>query len=133
MARKPDNRYIRYYTVGSAARELAPQAPVHPQPTPKPRKAKRITFYIDPVAILGIVTAVFMMICLLVGLVKLQEARAQQTVMADYVHTLTTQNAELTTQFHDKLDLQQIESAALELGMVPAEQVSQVCIQVSAD
>ena len=103
MAGKPDNRYIRYYTVGSAARELAPQAPARPQPTPKPRKVKRITVYIDPVAILGIVTAVFMMICLLVGLVELQEARTQQAVMAEHVRSLTIQNADLTTQFYDKL------------------------------
>ena len=54
MAKKSDVRYIRYYTVGSAARELSPPVPQQPKPVVKPRKAKKIVLFIDPVAILGI-------------------------------------------------------------------------------
>ena len=130
MAKKTESRYIRYYTVGSAARELAPRVPEQPKTAPKPRKAKRITLYIDPVAILGIATAVFMAICLIIGLVELSNARAQQTAMAEYVLQLNITNAELTTKYYDNIDLEQIESSAKSMGMVPADQVEHITIEV---
>ena len=133
MANKPDNRYVRYYTAGSAARKLAPQVQEFPAKAPKSRKAKRITVYVDPVAILGIVTAVFMMICLAIGLVELNHARTQQAVMTDYVRQLTVTNGELNTKYYSNIDLEQIRESAMTLGMVPAEQVTHIALDLGAN
>ena len=133
VAKKPDNRYIRYYTVGSAARELAPERLQQSKTAAKPRRAKRVTLYVDPVAVLGIATAVFMTVCMTIGLVQLGEARAQRAVMSNYVQQLNGTNAQLITQYHDSIDLQQIEASAKMMGMVPAEQVEHIAVSLSAD
>ena len=61
MARQPDVQYIRFYTDGSAARKVEVAGPVRNSALPqKPRKKKKIVLYVDPLAILGIFTAVIL-------------------------------------------------------------------------
>ncbi len=133
MAAKPENRYIRYYTVGSAARKLAPQVTEFPQPKPKVRQARRVRLYIDPVAAFALLTAVFMTVCLVVGVVQFNQARAEQKLMSRYVHVLAATNEELSGKFNEKLDLEKIKTAAINMGMVPASQVTHITIDISAD
>lgn len=128
MANKSEVQYVRYYTVGSAARELAPELPQRPKPAPKPKKAKRVVLYVDPVAILGVITAVFLLVCMLVGLVQLNQVRARQENMSRYVQQLIQENETLRTQYEAGYDLEQIEKTALALGMVPAEQVTHIAV-----
>ena len=128
MAPQSQVQYIRYYTAGSAARKLAPEIQQHPKAAPRPKKAKRVVLYIDPVAILGIVTAVFMLVCMLVGLVQLNETYRQRDELSGQVQQLIQKNESLRTQYNEGYDLEQIEKTALALGMVPAEQVAHVSI-----
>ena len=128
MAQQAQVQYIRYYTAGSAARELAPEIRQQPKAAPRPRKAKRAVLYIDPVAILGIATAVFMLVCMLVGLVQLNETYRQRDELSGQVQQLIEKNESLRTQYNEGYDLEQIEKTALALGMVPAEQVAHVSI-----
>lgn len=126
MAAKSEVKYIRYYTAGSAAREIAPLAPQRTQPVPKVRKARKILIYIDPVAIVGVVTAVFMMICMAIGLVRLNSLQAQAAAMNDYVLQLEMENADMDRQYHESYNLADIEQTAIALGMVPAQQVTHI-------
>lgn len=126
MAKKSDVRYIRYYTVGSAARELSAPVPQQPRPAAKPRKVKKIVLYIDPVAILGMVTAVIMMVCMLAGMARLNEVRAQQNVVQGQIQRLVEENRTLEATYADSYDLADVEKTALALGMVPVEQVEHI-------
>lgn len=133
MAAKTENRYIRYYTAGSAARKLAPQVTEFPQAKPKARKVAHIRYWIDPVTVFAIGTAVFMSVCLVIGLVRFSHIRAEQKAMSEYVHYLTAVNQDLTEQFESKLDLEKIETKAKNLGMIPAEQVEHISVSLPAD
>ncbi len=133
MAAKTENRYIRYYTVGSAARKLNPQVIDLPQITPKVRKVSRIRYLVDPVTAFAVGTAVFMSVCLTVGLVQFSQVRAEQQTMSRYVLQLTAANAELTREFEANLDLEKIETKAKNLGMIPADQVEHIHVALPAD
>ena len=126
MAQKDQVKYIRYYTAGSAARELAPEQPRKVRSAPIPHKAKKIVLHIDPVAVLGLMTAVFLLVCMIVGMVQLQETRAQKAEMTRYVQQLVEENQSLRTQYAQGYDLEEVQKTAIALGMIPAEQVTHV-------
>ena len=130
MARKPDVQYIRFYTDGSAARKVAPVAPLKTIKLPKVKKQKKLLLYIDPVAIAGIAMAVIMLTLMAVGVMQLKTARQEMQTMAAYVSTLQEENASLQTTFSEGYDLDQIEKTALALGLVPKEQVRHVTVSV---
>ena len=126
MASKSEVQYIRYYTVGSAARELAP---AKPKAMPKPRaQQKKIIVHIDPVAILGVVTAVIMVCVMVLGLFRLNAAREQAAAMNEYVQQLTVENSAMEQQYAEGYDLATVERTALALGMVPVDQVAHVSL-----
>ena len=126
MANKSEVQYIRYYTAGSAARELAPLVSPKPKAMPKPRKQKRIIVHIDPIAILGVVTALVMVCVMVFGLIRLNQAQERAAAMNAYVQQLTAENAAMEQQYAQGYDLEDVEKTALALGMVPADQVSHV-------
>ena len=128
MAQRTDIRYIQFYTDGSAARKLAPVAPLKTIKRPKVRKQKRITVHLDPVAVLSIGMAMVMTVLIAVGMVQLNNARAEMQTMSAYVDTLRQENAQLQQSFADGYDLEQIEQTALALGLVPVAQVKHVSV-----
>lgn len=128
MAQRTDIRYIQFYTDGSAARKIAPVAPLKTIKLPKIKKQKRITVHIDPVAVLSIGMAMVMTVLILVGMVQLNNARAEMQTMSAYVDTLRQENVQLQESFADGYDLEQIEQTALALGLVPVEQVQHVSV-----
>ena len=128
MAQKDQVKYIRYYTVGSAARELAPERPQKHRTAPIPRKVKKLVLHIDPVAIFGIMTAVFLLVCMIVGMVQLQQTRAEKAEMNRYVQQLVEENQALRTQYAQGYDLEEVQKTAIALGMIPADQVAHVNI-----
>ena len=95
MARQPDVQYIRFYTDGSAARKVAPVAPLNTIKLPKIKKHRRITLHIDPIAIGGIVMAAVMLILMLVGVAQLTNTKQELALMQSYVQTLQQENISL--------------------------------------
>ena len=76
MARKQYDRYVRYYTVGSAAAKLEPEARKASLPKyVKPEKRKPIPF--DPVAFMGSAMAVVLAVLMVVGLFQVAGTAAQ--------------------------------------------------------
>ena len=132
MARKPDIQYVRYYTDGSAARQVAPLSSVKKALLPKPRRLKRRNVYIDPVATLGIVVAVCMLVMMAVGIFQFRAAQQEVLALEQYVQRLETENQTLTDTYEAGIDIAEVERSALALGMIPKEQAQQVTIQLSA-
>ncbi len=132
MARHPDVQYIRFYTDGSAAKKMAPVAPLHTIRLPKIKLRKKIVLHIDPVAICGIIMAAVMLVLMTVGAVQLQNARKELETMNSYVDVLQQENATLQTTLSGGYNVAEIERTALALGLVPKEQVKHITIEVPA-
>lgn len=132
MANHADIRYIQFYTDGSAARKIAPAAPVTTKPAAAPRthKKKRIKLYVDPVAVLGIVVSAIMLICIFVGISGLEQAEARCAAMEQTVADLTVENARLQENYKEGYDLQSIGAQARALGMIPQSSVEHISICV---
>ena len=135
MAQKYGIQYVNFYTDGSSARKITPvpQTPKVVLPTPKKRKMKRITVCVDPVAMLGIVVAVAMLILMLVGLSTLHENRMRAEKMERYLAYLEQKDQELTQMYESSYDLEEVERTALALGMKPQSQVPSMTVQLPAE
>ncbi len=132
MAKHPDVQYIRFYTDGSAAKKVAPVAPLHTIRLPQIKLRKKIVLHIDPVAICGIIMAAVMLVLMTVGAVQLQNARKELETMSSYVDVLQQENATLQTTLSNGYNVAEIERTALALGLVPKEQVKHVTIELPA-
>ncbi len=130
MAQRTDIRYVQYYTDGSAARKVAPVAPLKTIRLPKVKKQKRTVICIDPIAVASIAMAIIMAVLIVVGVVRLNTARQEMQVMSGYVDTLREENAQLQQTFSQGYDIEQIQRTALALGMVPKEQVTHIHVQL---
>ena len=132
MAQKYDILYVNFYTDGTAARQVAPAFPaVQPKRKVQTKaKKKRITVFLDPVAVCSILVAAVLLVMMAVGLNQFQAVREEAQAMEAYVTQLTLQNEELTQKYHSGMNLAEIEQTALALGMVPKDQVQTIPIQV---
>lgn len=131
MAYQHKIQYIRIYTDGSAAKELKPVAPetAYP-PLPKTVRRRRAVIRIDPVAILGTVVAVVMLVCMLLGVAQLERNREENARLRTYVSELQTENQALRTEYENGYDLETVRQTAHEMGLVPIDRVAHVRIQV---
>jgi hypothetical protein len=69
---------------------------------------------------------------MVVGFAQLRNVQTEAAEMSAYVDTLRQENEALQTQFESGYDLEEVESVALALGMVPVEQVRHVSVPVDA-
>ena len=132
MAQRVDVQYVQFYTNGSAAKRVAPAVSVSTGILPKMKRQKRRVLYVDPVAILGIAVAAIMLVTMTVGVLRLQQVQSQTEKMEQYVEQLSLQNASLQQTYSEACDIEAVEKTALALGMIPAENAKQVCVQLSA-
>lgn len=134
MALQPDIQYVPFYYVeGSAARKVehrATPAKAAPVPTPKRRRSRRKTVAVDPVAITGLLVVVVLMCAMVVGFAQYSASLERNAQMSQYISELEAENAQLQQQYQDGYDLEDIQDIAGALGMVPAEDVEQITIDV---
>lgn len=136
MARQPDIQYVRYYTSGSAARkiELQPEKKknnaVVPQQRPRVRREKKTVIHVDPISVLAVLVAGVMLITMVVGMLRLGAVNAEVEAMDDYVAQLQQENTALRQEYEAGYDLKDVEQKALEMGLVPIEQVEHVTIEL---
>lgn len=130
MARKADVQYIRYYTDGSAARQLEQKPQRKKRPLPKIKQQPQQILYIQPMAMVGMLLSVVMLVMMVVGSVELYQAKNQKQAMEKYVLSLTRENAADRAEYEESLDLETIEKSALAIGMIPQEQAKQITISV---
>jgi len=133
MARQPEVKYINAYVSGSMAYQLntAPARKKKRVTLPKPRREKKVVVRLDPVAICGIAMAAVLLVLLVVGFTRLQDARAEAAALESYVSDLWEENKQLQDTYSSGYDLDEIEKVAQAMGMVPQSQIPQVEIEVN--
>ncbi len=132
MARQMEVRYINYYVSGTAAYQ--PERKTRRKPTarlPKAQKQQKLYITVDPIALCGILVAAVLLISLLVGAVQLNHAQQEAQQLQEYVHSLQEENAQLQNTYSSSYDKEEIRELALAMGMVPAEQVTHMEMQVT--
>lgn len=127
-----NSRYIQYYTPGSAAEKLMPALPEENRSAPKKAKRNVQILYLDPVMLLGVATAVCLMVCMFVGLGIYNQSCQEYAAMDNYVYKLERQNQELTENYKKGYDLEEIRLDAVLMGYVPESEVAHVTIHVPA-
>ena len=130
MAQRIDVQYINFYTQGSAARKLQPAAKNQTGTLPQIKKRKIQRIYIDPVAALGTVVALCMLVMMAVGVSQLHAEQQKTAEIAAYVEQLQAKNTALQAQYEEECDLEAVEKTALALGMIPQPQASHTSIHV---
>ena len=134
MARQTQIQYIQLYTQGSAARQLEPAVPERRKPKtklPKPRRERVRVLRVDPLAWCGILVAAVMFVLMIVGCVRLYLVQAENARLESYVDQLIVENQVLQDTYESSYDLMEVYEAALEMGLVPVEQVPHIDIRVS--
>lgn len=131
MALRADVRYVQYSVDGTAARKMQRQ-PVQENTTPayKRRKVERRVIAVDPVALVGIVLSVVVLIAMTLGLVQYHQNVRLSRQMSEYVQQLEQENAQLEQIYKDGYDLDEIWDIAMDAGMVPEENMAQVTVSV---
>lgn len=129
MARRNNDRYVRYYTVGSAAAKLEPEARKASLPKyDKPEKRRPIPF--DPVAFVGSAVAVLLAVLMIVGLIQVAGTAAQVRELETKLIALERQEKILVERYESGYDLDEIRAAAHSMGMIPVEEAERVYVDV---
>ena len=132
MARKTTERYVRYYTFGSAAAKLDRDArratlPKYHDP------AKRKPLAVDPVSMLGSAVAVLLAILMVVGMIQVSFTAKAVREAETQVAVLEQEQKMLRETYEGSYDLDQIRVSAESMGMIPAEEAARVGVKVPAE
>ena len=132
MARKYTERYVRFYTVGSAAAKLETVERKAALPQYKaPQKRKPIA--VDPVSLLGTAVAVLLAVLMLVGFAQVAHTSAQVRKLETQVMTLELEQEQLQQKYEAGYDLNEVRAAAESMGMIPAEDAIRVRVAVPTE
>ena len=130
MAQHATVQYVQFYTQGSAARRILPAIKPLIAQLPKLKKHKVLRIHVDPVAALGTVVAVCMLVMMAVGVNQLQVQQQKTEVLQQQVEQLRVENRILHAEYAAQCDLDEIEKTALALGMIPQQSASHTTITV---
>ena len=125
------SRYIQFYTPGTAAVKVQVQDEQKWAPLPEPKPEEKKAVFVDPVAILGFAVAVCMLILMAVGITQLNNTRREVAALEHYVAQLTAENQALQETYAAGYDPEEIRQKALDMGMVPVEEIAQTHIFVT--
>ena len=132
MARKYTERYVRFYTVGSAAAKLETVERKAALPQYKaPQKRKPIA--VDPVSLLGTAVAVLLAVLMLVGFAQVAHTSAQVRKLETQVMTLELEQEQLQQKYEAGYDLNEVRAAAESMGMIPAEDAIHVRVELPGE
>ena len=133
MVQKPKIQYVgQFYVHGSEARQLElEQQRKAKTRLPLARLQKIQKLYVDPVAVIGITVAIFMLVVMTMGTLQLQEDWDAYQRMSGYVDGLRYETAQLEKTYREGYELKDIETKALALGLVPKEELQTVTIAIS--
>lgn len=131
MAERDKIEYVRYYAPGSAAHKVEPepQRPAKPRTAPKP-KAEKIAVPFDPVAVFGTTVAIVMILCVFWGFAQVNHLNDQIAGMESAISGLKSEQYTLQKEFSASIDLEDIRTTALAMGLVPMEEVRHITITV---
>lgn len=132
MSRKTTERYVRYYTFGSAAAKLdhtgrRATLPKYNDPN------KRKPLVIDPVSVLGTTVAVVLAVLMVVGMIQMAVTAGAVREAQTRVAVLEQEQKLLLEKYESSYDLNEIRVSAESMGMIPAEEAARVRIEVPAE
>lgn len=132
MARKHNERYVRYYTFGSTAAKVDRVERRASLPKYKaPEKRRPIAF--DPVAFVGSAVAIVLAVLMIVGMVQVAFTAAQVHDLQTQIISLEMEQQMLQARYESGYDLNQVRVAAESMGMVSAEEATHVRVEVPAE
>ena len=125
MNQKPKIQYIgQFYVHGSEARALELEQPQKTKTKlPLARLEQIEKIYVDPVALVGIVVAVVMLVTMAVGAMQLRDDWQTYEKVSHYVSWLKQENARMTSEYRAGYDLEDIKMKATAMGMIPKSEV----------
>ena len=130
MARKYNDRYVRFYTFGSTAAKLEQERRTS---LPKYRKpAKRKPIPVDPVAFVGSAVAVLLAVLMVVGFFQVAQATAQVNDLQNQIAGLELEQQMLEERYESGYDLNEVRIAAVSMGMISEEEANHVQVEVSS-
>ena len=135
MTQKPKIQYIgQFYVPGSEAQVLSLNEKKKKPKTRLPiaRREKIEAVYVDPIALIGIVVAVVMLVAMVLGALQIHSDWAEYETMSRYVSQLKNENAKLESTYREGYDLEDIRDKALGIGLVPKEDCERITITVTA-
>ena len=131
MANKPEIQYVeQFFIPGSEAPQLQPQRGGQPARKPRVQQEKKIRILVDPVAMLGLVVAVTMLVLMAVGVYQYNAASQRNEAVNDYLLQLKDTNITREYQYRTKLDLEKVAEQAKALGMIPASEAQSITVHV---
>lgn len=125
MANKPEIQYVgQFYVYGSEARALAAKRARKQAQTQLPDQAVQQVrqVRVDALAVASLVLAGVLLVTMVAGALSMQTAWQDLRTAKQYVYELEAKNRVLTVEYRSSYDLEEIRSAALSLGMIPAEE-----------
>ena len=134
MNQKPKIQYVgQFYVHGSEARQLQLQEQKRQAKTKLPlsRIQQIEKIYVDPVALVGIVVAVVMLVTMVLGAVQLKRDWDQYERVSSYVSELKKENARKNHAYRLSYDLADIETKALAMGLVPKSELETMTVSVT--
>ena len=132
MARKYTERYVRYYTFGSAAAKLEQQQKQAELPKYKaPQKRRPIAF--DPFAVAGNAVAILLAVLMVVGLIQVAGTTAQVRELETKVAVLELEQQMLQERYESGYDLEEVRIAAQSMGMVQVQDADHVRLNIPAE
>lgn len=132
MAGKHPDRYVRYYTYGSAAAKLDRQEPIAVLPGMKKAPQKRKPIAVDPVAVVGCAVVLLLAVLMVVGMFRVSATADKVQQMQTTVTGLEQEKQMLTERYENSYDLEEVRAAALAMGMIPAEDAVHIRLNVPA-
>ena len=132
MNQKPKIQYVgQFYVHGSEARQLQEQKRQAKTKLPLSRIQHIEKIYVDPVALVGIVVAVVMLVTMVLGAVQLKRDWDQYERVSAYVSELKRENARMNHAYRASYDLEDIKTKALAMGMVPKSELQTISVEVT--
>ena len=134
MARKPEIQYIgQFYVHGSEVKKLAvkeqPKQAKTELPLHRIEKVRKV--YVDPLAICSLVMAAVLLVTMVVGALSLEAAWQELDNAQQYVFELQQKQRVLESEYRSGYDLEEIRSAALAMGMIPAGEAETMSLRVT--
>ena len=126
VTQKPKIQYVgMFYVHGSEAKKLQEEQRRKEARTKLPleRLRKMEAIYIDPVALISIAVAVLMLVTMVYGVLRITRDWAEYRQMSAYVSELNLENANLYQEYRENIDLEDVYTKAVALGMLPVEEV----------
>lgn len=133
MAAKPEIQYVgQFYIYGSEAKKLEPKRQEKKKNTvlEQPKSEQTRVISVDPVALIGLVVAAAMLVCLAVCAVQIGDTWQEYEAVSNYMSQLMMENASLKHEYINSYDLAAVESTALALGMIPATEANTIILPV---